>query len=206
MDKYKFVNENITDAGLMQTLIVSIMHNYLGLSGYKLDVMERIAWKIKKQWGYVFEFKYENFKKQSVIENYHLIPETDVYVKLNSPKNITFVFDKKTKLNLQRFLFLKAWAYDVFDAWKPGDELYLNVMTCKDKFERNWAERFAIDLTMSENIYAQMQQGCKGGHIVANQEIMEPELYNIRQHDFVEERWRNRLWMIPERKLMRKED
>lgn len=95
MDKYKFVNENITDAGLMQTLIVSIMHNYLGLSGYKLDDMERIAWEIKKQWGYVYEFKYENFKKQSVIENYHLIPETDVYVKLNSPKILLLFLTKK---------------------------------------------------------------------------------------------------------------
>ncbi|RIA77900.1 hypothetical protein EI71_00683 [Anaeroplasma bactoclasticum] len=198
MDKYKFVNENITDAGLMQTLIVSIMHNYLGLSGYKLDDMERIAWKIKKQWGYVFEFKYENFKKQSVIENYHLIPETDVYVKLNSPKNITFVFDKKTKLNLQRFLFLKAWAYDVFDAWKPGDELYLNVMTCKDKFERNWAERFAIELTLSDVDYQRIKDGSKAGDILAIKKIMEPELYAIREHEYEEERWIDRKWMKPD--------
>jgi hypothetical protein len=198
MDKYKFVNENITDAGLMQTLILSIMHNYLGLSAYKLDDMERIAWKIKKQWGYVFEFKYENFKKQSVIENYHLIPETDVYVKLNSPKNITFVFDKKTKLNLQRFLFLKAWAYDVFDAWKPGDELYLNVMTCKDKFERNWAERFAIELTPSDVDYQRIKDGSKAGDILAIKKIMEPELYAIREHEYEEERWIDRKWMKPD--------
>lgn len=197
MDKYKFVNENITDAGLMRTLIVSIMHNYLGLSGYKLDDMERIAWKIQKQWGYVFEFKYENFKKQSVIENYHLIPETDVYVKLNSPKNITFVFDKKTKHNLQRFLFLKAWAYDVFDAWKPGDELYLNVMTCKDKFERNWAERFAIELTLSDVDYQRIKDGSKAGDILAIKKIMEPELYAIREHEYEEERWIDRKWMKP---------
>ena len=198
MDKYKFVNENITDAGLMQTLIVSIMHNYLGLSGYNLDDMERIAWKIKKQWGYVFEFKYENFKKQSVIEKYHLIPETDVYVKLNSPKNITFVFDEKTKLNLQRFLFLKAWAYDVFDAWKPGDELYLNVMTCKDKFERNWAERFAIELTLSDVDYQRIKDGSKAGDILAIKKIMEPELYAIREHEYEEERWIDRKWMKPD--------
>jgi hypothetical protein len=198
MDKYKFVNENITDAGLIQTLILSIMHNYLGLSAYKLDDMERIAWKIKKQWGYVFEFKHENFKKQSVIENYHLILETDVYVKLNSSKNITFVFDKKTKLNLQRFLFLKAWAYDVFDAWKPGDELYLNVMTCKDKFERNWAERFAIELTPSDVDYQRIKDGSKAGDILAIKKIMEPELYAIREHEYEEERWIDRKWMKPD--------
>ena len=62
------------------------------------------------------------------------------------------------------------------------DKFKLSVIKCNSDFERNWAERFAIDLTMSKDNYFQMNEGCKGGHIVANQRIMEPELYNIRQH------------------------
>jgi hypothetical protein len=205
MDKYKFLKDTISDS-VLEEVIIRTIADILLLQPYRFDNMQQLAYKIQRQWNYKFEFKYENFKKKDVVEKYNLSPDTDVYVKVNDDKNYTFIFNKSVNKNLQRYLFLKAWAYDIFDEIQPGDELRLSVMKCNSSFERNWAERFAIDLTMSEGIYAQMQQGCKGGHIVANQEIMEPELYNIRQHDFVEERWRNRLWMIPERKLMRKED
>lgn len=205
MDKYKFLKDTISDS-VLEEVIIRTIADILLLQPYRFDNMQQLAYKIQRQWDYKFEFKYENFKKKDVVEKYNLSPDTDVYVKVNDDKNYTFIFNKSVNKNLQRYLFLKAWAFDIFDEIQPGDELRLSVMKCNSEFERNWAERLAIDLTMSEGIYAQMQQGCKGGHIVANQEIMEPELYNIRQHDFVEERWRNRLWMIPERKLMRKED
>ena len=200
MDKYKFLKDTISDS-VLEEVIVRTITDILLLQAYRFDNMQQLAYKIQRQWNYKFEFKYENFKKKDVVEKYDLSPDTDVYVKVNDDKNYTFIFNKSVNKNLQRYLFLKAWAFDIFDELHPGDELRLSVMKCNSEFERNWAERFAIDLTMSEEIYAQMQQGCKGGHIVANQEIMEPELYNIRQHDFVEERWRNRLWMIPERKI-----
>ena len=200
MDKYKFLKDTISDS-VLEEVIVRTITDILLLQAYRFDNMQQLAYKIQRQWNYKFEFKYENFKKKDVVEKYDLSPDTDVYVKVNDDKNYTFIFNKSVNKNLQRYLFLKAWAFDIFDELHPGDELRLSVMKCNSSFERNWAERFAIDLTMSEEIYAQMQQGCKGGHIVANQEIMEPELYNIRQHDFVEERWRNRLWMIPERKI-----
>ena len=200
MDKYKFLKDTISDS-VLEEVIIRTITDILLLQAYRFDSMEQLAYKIQRQWNYKFEFKYENFKKKDVVEKYNLSPDTDVYVKVNDDKNYTFIFNKSVNKNLQRYLFLKAWAFDIFDEIQPGDELRLSVMKCNSEFERNWAERLAIDLTMSEGIYAQMQQGCKGGHIVANQEIMEPELYNIRQHDFVEERWRNRLWMIPERKI-----
>lgn len=200
MDKYKFLKDTISDS-VLEEVIVRTITDILLLQAYRFDNMQQLAYKIQRQWNYKFEFKYENFKKKDVVEKYNLSPDTDVYVKVNDDKNYTFIFNKSVNKNLQRYLFLKAWAFDIFDELHPGDELRLSVMKCNSEFERNWAERLAIDLTMSEEVYAQMQQGCKGGHIVANQEIMEPELYNIRQHDFVEERWRNRLWMIPERKI-----
>ena len=205
MDKYKFLKDTISDSVLEEVIIRTIADIFL-LQPYRFDNMQQLAYKIQRQWNYKFEFKYENFKKKDVVEKYNLSPDTDVYVKVNDDKNYTFIFNKSVNKNLQRYLFFKAWAFDIFDELHHGDELRLSDLKCNSSFERNWAERFAIDLTMSEGIYAQMQQGCKGGHIVANQEIMEPELYNIRQHDFVEERWRNRLWMIPERKILRKED
>lgn len=200
MDKYKFLKDTISDS-VLEEVIVRTITDILLLQAYRFDNMQELAYKIQRQWNYKFEFKYENFKKKDVVEKYNLSPDTDVYVKVNDDKNYTFIFNKSVNKNLQRYLFLKAWAFDIFDEVKPGDELRLSVNKCKSSFERNWAERFAIDLTMSRNVYSQMNEGCKGGHILANQEIMEPELYNIRQHDFVEERWRNRLWMIPERKL-----
>ena len=205
MDKFKFLKDKIDNFSLIN-FIVRTIENHLLFQPYRFDSMEQLAYKIQRQWDYVFVFQYDDFKKKDFVEKYNLSPDTDVYVKVNDDKNYTFIFNKSVNKNLQRYLFLKAWAFDIFDELHPGDELRLSVMKCNSSFERNWAERFAIDLTMSEGIYAQMQQGCKGGHIVANQEIMEPELYNIRQHDFVEERWRNRLWMIPERKILRKED
>lgn len=200
MDKYKFLKDTISDS-VLEEVIVRTITDILLLQAYRFDNMQQLAYKIQRQWNYKFEFKYENFKKKDVVEKYNLSPDTDVYVKVNDDKNYTFIFNKSVNKNLQRYLFLKAWAFDIFDELHPGDELRLSVMKCNSSFERNWAERFAIDLTMSRNVYSQMNEGCKGGHILANQEIMEPELYNIRQHDFVEERWRNRLWMIPERKI-----
>lgn len=185
MDKYKFLKDTISDS-VLEEVIVRTITDILLLQAYRFDNMQELAYKIQRQWNYKFEFKYENFKKKDVVEKYNLSPDTDVYVKVNDDKNYTFIFNKSVNKNLQRYLFLKAWAFDIFDELHPGDELRLSVMKCNSEFERNWAERLAIDLTMSEEVYAQMQQGCKGGHIVANQEIMEPELYNIRQHDFVE--------------------
>ena len=205
MDKYKFLKDTISDS-VLEEVIIRTITDILLLQPYRFDNMQQLAYKIQRQWDYKFEFKYENFKKKDVVEKYNLSPDTDVYVKVNDDKNYTFIFNKSVNKNLQRYLFLKAWAFDIFDEIQPGDELRLSVMKCNSEFERNWAERLAIELTMSNDNYYQMNEGCKGGHIIANQEIMEPELYNIRQHDFVEERWRNRLWMIPERKLMRKED
>ncbi len=200
MDKYRFLKDTISDS-VLEEVIVRTITDILLLQAYRFDNMQQLAYKIQRQWNYKFEFKYENFKKKDVLEKYNLSPDTDVYVKVNDDKNYTFIFNKSVNKNLQRYLFLKAWAFDIFDELHPGDELRLSVMKCNSSFERNWTERLAIELTMSNDIYYQMNEGCKGGHIVANQEIMEPELYNIRQHDFVEERWRNRLWMIPERKI-----
>ena len=200
MDKYKFLKDTISDS-VLEEVIVRTITDILLLQAYRFDNMQQLEYKIQRQWNYKFEFKYENFKKKDVVEKYNLSPDTDVYVKVYDDKNYTFIFNKSVNKNLQRYLFLKAWAFDIFDELHPGDELRLSVMKCNSSFERNWAERLAIELTMSNDIYYQMNEGCKGGHIVANQEIMEPELYNIRQHDFVEERWRNRLWMIPERKI-----
>ena len=196
MDRYKFLKETITDSLLMEDIIRTI-ENYLLLQAYRFDSMEQLAYKIQRQWDYVFEFKHENFSKKNIIEKYNLTSDTELYVKLNSEKNLTFIFDKKVNENLQRFLFLKAWAFDLFDELHPGDEIRLSVIKCNSDFERNWAERFAIELTMNASVYAQMQEGCKGGHIVANQKIMEPELYNIRQHNYAEERWIDRKWMKP---------
>ena len=200
MDKYRFLKDTISDS-VLEEVIVRTITDILLLQAYRFDNMQQLEYKIQRQWNYKFEFKYENFKKKDVVEKYNLSPDTDVYVKVYDDKNYTFIFNKSVNKNLQRYLFLKAWAFDIFDELHPGDELRLSVMKCNSSFERNWAERLAIELTMSNDIYYQMNEGCKGGHIVANQEIMEPELYNIRQHDFVEERWRNRLWMIPERKI-----
>ncbi len=197
MDKFKFLKDTIADSDL-EEFIVRTVTDYLLLQAYRFDSMEQLAYKIQRQWNYIFEFKYEDFRKKNIIDKYTMSNNVDVYAKLNDNKNITFVFNKKLNPNLQRFLFFKVWAYDIFDEWHPGDELRLSVLNCKTNFERNWAERFAIDLTMSYNVYSQMKEGFKGGHIIANQKIMEPELYIIREHDFKEERERDRLWMIPE--------
>ena len=205
MDKYKFLKDTISDS-VLEEVIIRTIADILLLQPYRFDNMQQLAYKIQRQWNYKFEFKYENFKKKDVVEKYNLSPDTDVYVKVNDDKNYTFIFNKSVNKNLQRYLFLKAWAFDIFDELHPGDELRLSVMKCNSEFERNWAERLAIELTMSNDNYYQMNEGCKGGHIVANQRIMEPELYNIRKHEYYEEGVLERKWMIPERKILRKED
>jgi hypothetical protein len=205
MDKYKFLKDTISDS-VLEEVIIRTIADILLLQPYRFDNMQQLAYKIQRQWNYKFEFKYENFKKKDVVEKYNLSPDTDVYVKVNDDKNYTFIFNKSVNKNLQRYLFLKAWAFDIFDEIQPGDELRLSVMKCNSSFERNWAERLAIELTMSNDNYYQMNEGCKGGHIIANQRIMEPELYNIRKHEYYEEGVLERKWMIPERKIMRKED
>ena len=205
MDKYKFLKDTISDS-VLEEVIIRTIADILLLQPYRFDNMQQLAYKIQRQWNYKFEFKYENFKKKDVVEKYNLSPDTDVYVKVKDDKNYTFIFDKRVNKNLQRYLFLKAWAFDIFDEIQPGDELRLSVMKCNSEFERNWAERLAIELTMSNDNYYQMNEGCKGGHIVANQRIMEPELYDIRKHEYYEEGVLERKWMIPERKILRKED
>jgi hypothetical protein len=205
MDKYKFLKDTISDS-VLEEVIIRTITDILLLQPYRFDNMQQLAYKIQRQWNYKFEFKYENFKKKDVVEKYNLSPDTDVYVKVNDDKNYTFIFNKSVNKNLQRYLFLKAWAFDIFDEIQPGDELRLSVMKCNSEFERNWAERLAIELTMSNDNYYQMNEGCKGGHIVANQRIMEPELYDIRKHEYYEEGVLERKWMIPERKILRKEE
>ena len=205
MDKFKFLKDKIDNFSLIN-FIVRTIENHLLLQPYRFDSMEQLAYKIQRQWDYVFVFQYDDFKKKSIVDKYNLSPDTEVYVKVNNDKNFTFIFDKRVNKNLQRYLFLKAWAFDIFDEIQPGDELRLSVMKCNSEFERNWAERLAIELTMSNDNYYQMNEGCKGGHIVANQRIMEPELYDIRKHEYYEEGVLERKWMIPERKIMRKEE
>ena len=205
MDKFKFLKDKIDNFSLIN-FIVRTIENHLLLQPYRFDSMEQLAYKIQRQWDYVFVFQYDDFKKKSIVDKFNLSPDTEVYVKVNNDKNFTFIFDKRVNKNLQRYLFLKAWAFDIFDEIQPGDELRLSVMKCNSEFERNWAERLAIELTMSNSNYHQMNEGCKGGHIIANQRIMEPELYNIRKHEYYEEGVLERKWMIPERKIIRKED
>jgi len=104
MDKFKFLKDKIDNFSLIN-FIVRTIENHLLLQPYRFDSMEQLAYKIQRQWDYVFVFQYDDFKKKSIVDKFNLSPDTEVYVKVNNDKNFTFIFDKRVNKNLQRYFF-----------------------------------------------------------------------------------------------------
>ena len=190
MDKYKFLNEIITDYILINTLETEIRDTLL-LYSHK-DDLRVLSNKIKEQWGYSFDFEYLDFNKQNVISLYGN-NNFDVIASLNSEKNISLKFRKGLKPNFYRYLFLKVWAFDVFGMWKPGDEIKLSIKTNKTE-EEELAERLAISLTVSNTAWNARLRGAKG--IDLDFVYLEPELEEIKKKEYVDRKGMMRRWNL----------
>jgi hypothetical protein len=90
MDRYKFLNEIITDYVLFKTLEEEIRDNLL-LYSHK-DDLRVLSNKLKEPWGYSFDFEYLDFNKKIVISLYGNNNDFDVIATLNSEKNISLKF------------------------------------------------------------------------------------------------------------------
>ena len=189
MDKYKFLNEIITDYVLINTLEAEIRDTLL-LYSHK-DDLRVLSNKIKEQWGYSFDFEYLDFNRKNVISlndnNF------DVIASLNSEKNISLKFRKGLKPNFYRYLFLKVWAYDVFGMWNPGDEIKLSVKKNFSEYDE-LAERLAISLTVSDTAWNAKLWGAT--NIKWDFIYLEPELEEIKKKDYVDKKGMMRRWNL----------
>ena len=190
MDKYKFLNEIITDYVLIKTLEAEIRDTLL-LYSHK-DDLRVLSNKIKEQWGYSFDFEYIDFNKKNVISS-NDNNDFDVIASLNSEKNISLKFKKGLKPNFYRYLFLKVWAYDVFEMWNPGDEIKLSVKKNFSEYDE-LAERLAISLTVSDTAWNAKIWGAT--NIKLDFVYLEPELEEIKKKDYVDKKGMMRRWNL----------
>lgn len=191
MDKYKFLNEIITDYILINTLETEIRDTLL-LYSHK-DDLRVLSNKIKEQWGYSFDFEYLDFNKKNVISLNGTNNDFDVIAFLNSEKNISLKFKKGLKPNFYRYLFLKVWAYDVFGMWKPGDEIKLSIKKNRTE-EEELAERLAISLTVSDTAWNAKLMGAT--NIKLDFVYLEPELEEIKKKEYVDKKGMMRRWNL----------
>lgn len=189
MDRYKFLNEIITDYVLFHTLEIEIRDTLL-LYSHK-DDLRVLSNKIKEQWGYSFDFEYLNFNKLK--ESIGLSDEIDVVAYLNSEKNISLKFKKGLKPNFYRYLFLKVWAYDVFEMWQPGDKVMLSIKKNFSEYDE-LAERLAISLTIDTSSWNARLRGAKGNTL--DFIYLEPELEEIKKKDYVDRKGMMRRWNL----------
>lgn len=190
MDKYKFLNEIITDYILINTLETEIRDTLL-LYSHK-DDLRVLSNKIKEQWGYSFDFEYLDFNKKNVISS-NDNNAFDVIASLNSEKNISLKFRKGLKPNFYRYLFLKVWAFDVFGMWKPGDEIKLSIKKNRTE-EEELAERLAISLTVSDTAWNAKLMGAT--NIKLDFVYLEPELEEIKKKEYVDKKGMMRRWNL----------
>jgi hypothetical protein len=183
MDRYKFLNEIITDYVLFKTLEEEIRDTLL-LYSHK-DDLRVLSNKLKEQWGYSFDFEYLDFNKKIVISLYGNNNDFDVIATLNSEKNISLKFRKGLKPNFNRYLFLKVWAYDVFEIWNPGDEIKLSVKKNFSEYDE-LAERLAISLTVSNTAWNAKLWGAT--NIKLDFIYLEPELEEIKKKEYVDKK------------------
>jgi hypothetical protein len=191
MDKYKFLNEIITDYVLIKTLEAEIRDTLL-LYSHK-DDLRVLSNKIKEQWGYSFDFEYLDFNKKNVISLNGTNNDFDVIAFLNSEKNISLKFRKGLKPNFYRYLFLKVWAFDVFGMWKPGDEIKLSIKKNRTE-EEELAERLAISLTVSDTAWNAKLMGAT--NIKLDFVYLEPELEEIKKKEYVDKKGMMRRWNL----------
>ncbi|RIA77897.1 hypothetical protein EI71_00680 [Anaeroplasma bactoclasticum] len=191
MDRYKFLNEIITDYVLFKTLEEEIRDTLL-LYSHK-DDLRVLSNKIKEQWGYSFDFEYLDFNKKNVISLYGNNNDFDVIATLNSEKNISLKFRKGLKPNFYRYLFLKVWAYDVFEMWNPGDEIKLSVKKNFSEYDE-LAERLAISLTVSNTAWNAKLWGAT--NIKLDFIYLEPELEEIKKKEYVDKKGMMRRWNL----------
>jgi hypothetical protein len=191
MNKYKFLNEIITDYVLIKTLEAEIRDTLL-LYSHK-DDLRVLSNKIKEQWGYSFDFEYLDFNKKNVISLNGTNNDFDVIAFLNSEKNISLKFRKGLKPNFYRYLFLKVWAFDVFGMWKPGDEIKLSIKKNRTE-EEELAERLAISLTVSDTAWNAKLMGAT--NIKLDLVYLEPELEEIKKKEYVDKKGMMRRWNL----------
>ena len=191
MDKYRFLNEIITDYTLFHTLEIEIRDTLL-LYSHK-DDLRVLSNKIKEQWNYSFDFKFLDFSKKKVIAEYNINDKTNVIATLMDSKNISFVFDKNMKPNFWRYLFLKVWAFDIFNMWQIGDTIRLSVKK-NDSYEEELAERLAISLTVSDTAWNAKLMGAT--NIKLDFIYLESELEEIKKKDYVDKKGMMRRWNL----------
>lgn len=181
MSKYTFFNKIIDDESFVKYLAVLIKSDLL--MGSFEDDLRILSNKIQAQYNYKFVFKYLDFTDSDVILKYGLKNTTDIYAKKFDNKDIFIVFNKKLNSNLNRYLFLKVWAYDILDAWKKDDELRLSLkINASD--DDILAERIAIEMTLTRWQLKLHDDGTEDPALKRALAFCEPEILEIRRKNY----------------------
>lgn len=181
MDKYRFFNEIIDDESFVKYLAVLIKSDLL--MGSFEDDLRILSNKIQAQYNYKFVFKYLDFTDSDVISKYGLKNTTDIYAKKFDNKDIFIIFNKKLNSNLNRYLFLKVWAYDILDAWKKDDELRLSLKINASDVDI-LAERIAIEMTLTRWQLKLYDDATEDPALKRALTFCEPEILEIRRKNY----------------------
>ena len=159
MSKYTFFNKIISDTKLVQHLVSQLYEDF----GYRyagpMEDIKEITARIKDKYKIEIKYTFVDFEDAEVISKYGLKKTTAIYGK-HYASNYYFVLNKHTNFNDNRFLFLKALAYILFDWCEKEEELRITYETeanKKDQLAFDFAYEFLLPYWKYQNIKKQHQ-------------------------------------------------
>lgn len=182
MSKYTFFNKIISDSKLIVHL-VSQMYDDLGY-GYNvpMDEIKELSYKILNKYKIDIKYVFVDFDEEDVKSKYGLKKNTGLYA-IKYPNNYLFVFNKKNGFNNNRYLFLKALAYILFDRLDTNEEIRLTLELAHDKNEV-LAEEFACEFLLpgwKYQILKKQNPGMDDAKLIELQKHLNEHILEIRK-------------------------
>lgn len=183
MSKYTFFNDVISDEALVRCFAEALKSDLL-IQGFNLDDIRILVNKFIAQYDYKISYDFVDFNNKNEISKYGLKHNTDIYAKKNGKKDIYIVFNKNIKPNLNRYLLLKALAYELFDKWEQDEELRLNLKASASNNDDILAERLAIEMIITRSQYKYLKDFPQNDSFNRLKNLLEVELEEIRNKEY----------------------
>ena len=183
MSKYTFFNKIIPDDKLISHL-VSQMYEDFGFTFHsQMDEIKDLSVKILNKYKIEIKYLFVDFEEEDVKSKYGLKKNTDV-VAIKYPSNYLFVFNKKNGFNNNRYLFLKALAYILFDRLETNEEIRLSLELAHEKNEE-LAEKFACEFLIPKwkyNILKDLIAEFDEAKLIESQKHLNKHILEVRKN------------------------
>lgn len=146
MSKYTFFNKIISDGKLVAHLVSQMYEDFGYNYNSQMEDIKELTVRIKEKYKIEIKYTFIDFNDADNISKYGLKRSTALYVK-HYPGNYYFVLNKNTNFNDNRFLFLKALGYILFDWCEKEEELRVTYETeanKKDQLAFEFAYEFLL--------------------------------------------------------------